>query len=228
MTTFPEIFETRQAILSTMKHLTVQNDRGKVTVQMLAEHCNISRKTFYYHFADIFELSKWIFRSELGSLLTKNFPDRDLVFLPADCREGYPELPYYARSTVGIRQLDGSLFFELFYGYFEENRSFYKALLSSSSSNFSRYACKLYRRALQDDICFILGGRRFPADAVNQLAGFFANGVVLGFVDAVVNTNRNLKTLIPEEFPNLVHDALSSTINCFIRQKKNAFSFFEL
>jgi len=227
MRIFPEIIETRQVILSAMKYLTVQSGSSKVTVQMLADYCGISRKTFYYHFSDIFELSKWIFRSELGLLLTENFSESDLVFLPEDSRQGYPEFPYYARSIVGVRQLDGSLFFKLFYSYFEENRSYYKALFSSFSDNFSRYACQLYGKALNNDIYFILGGRRLPSDAIKQLSCYFVNGTILGLVDATTNTKRDLRTIIPEEFPNLVHDALSSTINASIRQRKNAFSFFE-
>lgn len=36
----------------------------KITVREIIEDCGINRKTFYYHFRDIYHLIKWIFEEE--------------------------------------------------------------------------------------------------------------------------------------------------------------------
>ena len=47
---------------------------GKVTVTALARACGVNRQTFYYHFADVYDLVVWTYASEmdeaLGSLRT--------------------------------------------------------------------------------------------------------------------------------------------------------------
>lgn len=51
--------ETKQHILKGFSELLIDYDFDKITVTMLVEKCNISRQTFYYHFADIQSLIDW-------------------------------------------------------------------------------------------------------------------------------------------------------------------------
>ena len=51
--------ETKQHILNGFSELLIDYDFDKITVTMLVEKCNISRQTFYYHFADIQSLIDW-------------------------------------------------------------------------------------------------------------------------------------------------------------------------
>lgn len=51
--------ETKMHILRGFFQLLDHNDFDKITVTMLVEKCNISRQTFYYHFADIQALINW-------------------------------------------------------------------------------------------------------------------------------------------------------------------------
>lgn len=51
--------ETKQHILKGFSELLADYDFDKITVTMLVEKCNISRQTFYYHFADIQSLIDW-------------------------------------------------------------------------------------------------------------------------------------------------------------------------
>ena len=37
---------------------------GKISVREIIEDCGVNRKTFYYHFHDIYELVKWMFEEE--------------------------------------------------------------------------------------------------------------------------------------------------------------------
>lgn len=46
-----------------------QKPFSKITVSELIKECNVNRKTFYYHFQDIFELLKWTFEQEAFVIL---------------------------------------------------------------------------------------------------------------------------------------------------------------
>ena len=48
---------------------TKQKPFSKITVSELINECNVNRKTFYYHFQDIFELLKWTFEQEAFSIV---------------------------------------------------------------------------------------------------------------------------------------------------------------
>ena len=49
---------TKTALCNSLKELMKQKTFSKITVSELIRHCNITRKTFYYHFEDIYGLLK--------------------------------------------------------------------------------------------------------------------------------------------------------------------------
>lgn len=56
--------KTKDIIISAFLELVSTDDFDKITVTDLAEKCDISRQTFYYHFEDIDEMLKWTFDNE--------------------------------------------------------------------------------------------------------------------------------------------------------------------
>ena len=55
---------TKMAIAFAFKELLSEKALDKVTVQEIAEKCEMNRKTFYYHFHDILVLCEWICESD--------------------------------------------------------------------------------------------------------------------------------------------------------------------
>lgn len=55
---------TKKAFADAIKHLLTEKSLSKISVKDIAEYCNISRNTFYYHFKDKYELINWIFYTE--------------------------------------------------------------------------------------------------------------------------------------------------------------------
>lgn len=55
---------TKKAIASSLKKLMEKKTLSKISVREIIEDCGINRKTFYYHFQDIFALVKWMFEEE--------------------------------------------------------------------------------------------------------------------------------------------------------------------
>ena len=57
-------YNTKKLIANTLKMLMRTKSFSKITVSEIISTCKINRKTFYYHFEDIFALLKWMFDEE--------------------------------------------------------------------------------------------------------------------------------------------------------------------
>lgn len=44
---------------------------SKITVSELIKTCNVNRKTFYYHFEDIYDLLKWMLEQEAVAVVRR-------------------------------------------------------------------------------------------------------------------------------------------------------------
>lgn len=63
---------TKKALSEALKKAMEKKPFKKITVSELIQDCNINRKTFYYHFEDIYALLKWTFEEEAIEIV-KNF-----------------------------------------------------------------------------------------------------------------------------------------------------------
>lgn len=64
MTNAEMTMQTKREIAEALKKFMRQKPFSKITVSEIIRECNINRKTFYYHFTDIYALLKWIFEEE--------------------------------------------------------------------------------------------------------------------------------------------------------------------
>lgn len=71
----PDSSGTKRALAQTMKDLMARAPFAKISVGDICAACGMSRKSFYYHFRDKYDLVNWIFSTE---------------FLQAIRLEGYP------------------------------------------------------------------------------------------------------------------------------------------
>jgi len=55
---------TKKAIAASLKKKMTQKPLSKITVSEIIADCGVNRKTFYYHFEDIYALLKWILEEE--------------------------------------------------------------------------------------------------------------------------------------------------------------------
>ncbi|MDO4677155.1 MAG: TetR-like C-terminal domain-containing protein [Blautia sp.] len=60
---------TKKAIKSTFLELLNQKTLDKITVKDIVETCGINRNTFYYYYADIYDLLEQLFREEAERVL---------------------------------------------------------------------------------------------------------------------------------------------------------------
>ncbi|MGN0753729.1 MAG: TetR/AcrR family transcriptional regulator C-terminal domain-containing protein [Aristaeellaceae bacterium] len=55
---------TKRTLAESLKKLMQHKPLSKITVSEIIADCGVNRKTFYYHFADIYALLKWMLESE--------------------------------------------------------------------------------------------------------------------------------------------------------------------
>lgn len=63
---------TKKMLANALKELMNEMSFHKITISDICNRCNMSRKSFYYHFKDKYDLVNWIFDSEYLSTLPVN------------------------------------------------------------------------------------------------------------------------------------------------------------
>lgn len=62
---------TKKSLAQALKQAMKSKPFQKITVSELIQACNVNRKTFYYHFEDIYALLKWMFEQEAIEVVKK-------------------------------------------------------------------------------------------------------------------------------------------------------------
>ena len=83
---------TKQMLSESLKKFMIRKPLNRITVSNLVSDCNVNRKTFYYHFEDIFALLKWTLEQETVQIMNQ-------FDLMTDMDEVIAFLQDYARQT---------------------------------------------------------------------------------------------------------------------------------
>lgn len=60
---------TKRMLANTLISLMKKKSLSKISISEIVKLCQINRKTFYYHFADIYELLEWHLEQEVSSIV---------------------------------------------------------------------------------------------------------------------------------------------------------------
>lgn len=63
---------TKKMLANTLISLIKKKSLSKITISEIVKECQINRKTFYYHFEDIYELLEWHLEQEINSIINPN------------------------------------------------------------------------------------------------------------------------------------------------------------
>ena len=55
---------TKKALAASLKKLMQSHALDKISIREIVEDCGVNRKTFYYHFENIYDLVNWMFEEE--------------------------------------------------------------------------------------------------------------------------------------------------------------------
>ena len=120
---------TKRALAAALKELMKDIPFHKITISDICDQCDMSRKSFYYHFRDKYDLINWIFESEYISPLEEQLAH----YQPANENE---------MSAIDIRWA----LVEHLCQYFHENKGFYGKVFQIRGQNcFTDYFKDLLR-----------------------------------------------------------------------------------
>ena len=74
----PAVNFTKRAFAEAIKELVIKTPFEKITVKNIVSYCDVNRNTFYYHFADKYDLMVWIFQQEIQNGI-ENFYDPPFI-----------------------------------------------------------------------------------------------------------------------------------------------------
>lgn len=94
---------TKKAISQALKELMKTKPLNRITINEIAAQCDINRKTFYYHFEDIYCLLKWTLENEAIA----QFDTFDLVTQHNDAVEF--ALDYISENRAMLRNIVHSI-----------------------------------------------------------------------------------------------------------------------
>lgn len=69
---------TKQMLVDALITIADKKSISKITISELVDYCNINRKTFYYHFTDIYDLLEWHLNNEIEKALSDFNPLYDI------------------------------------------------------------------------------------------------------------------------------------------------------
>jgi len=132
---------TKQSLASALKELMKEKNFSKINISDICERCGMSRKSFYYHFKDKYDLLNWIFDTEFLEVISQ-------------------------QSTSATEDLFVSLC-----TYFYDNRNFYKKAFGVKGQNsFCEHFYKLLYAAFQTHLHEMLGTENTSEFQVNFFA----------------------------------------------------------
>ena len=89
---------TKLALANAMKSIMAQQPFARISVSDISTACGMSRKSFYYHFHDKYELVSWIFEKEFVLPSRARKYASSWEFFYALCTYFYENLPFYVNA----------------------------------------------------------------------------------------------------------------------------------
>lgn len=181
---------TKSALATSLKKFMRKKELKKITVSEIVTDCNVNRKTFYYHFEDIYDLLKWMLEQEAIEVV-KNF----------DILNDYDDVLNFVINYVQTNAHILNCAYDSI-GREEMKRFFYQ--------DFSSIVYRIITDCeKQSNICIDDGFRNFFCDFFTEaIAGMLVNTFKRNeTVDAVTLSNY-VRTLI-QSLPDLLRHAAS-------------------
>ena len=96
----PDSNITKRALAQAMKELMRTEPFSKISVGDICQACSMSRKSFYYHFRDKYDLVNWIFDSEFLQTIRPEAYHSGWALLADMCAYFYREQSFYRSALL--------------------------------------------------------------------------------------------------------------------------------
>lgn len=143
--------KTKKSLAAALKKAMETKRISKITVSELIAECNVNRKTFYYHFTNIYDLLKWMFKEEAIEVI-KQF---DMVI---NTEEAFRFIMNYveankhiincAYDSMGYEELKRFLYCDLHGLIYDTIQNGENKLGVSIDNSFKEFLAKFYTEAV--------------------------------------------------------------------------------
>lgn len=141
----------KQMLADSLKRAISKKSFSKVTVSEIVEDCGINRKTFYYHFEDLYDLLRWTLEQETIEVL-KQFnlavEYEEAISFVLDYMEQNAQMLNNVYHSVGRDELKRFFyldFFGLIHSAVDQAEKIEKISVSES---FKTFLCQFYAEAV--------------------------------------------------------------------------------
>ena len=163
---------TRQALAASLKRAMLKKPLSKISVRELIEDCNVNRKTFYYHFDDIYALVKWMLEQEAVELvkqfdLVVNYKEAILFIL--DYVETNKHILNCAYDSMGRDGLKRFLYQDFIAVMRSMIDGYERQLGVSVDEDFKQFAAGFYAEAVAGTLINVLQSHgKYDREAVTR------------------------------------------------------------
>lgn len=88
---------TKNALAEALKMLLKEEPFDKISVGNICESCGLSRKSFYYHFKDKYDLVNWIYHREFSEITDRRQVANNWELLKILCDYFYEHREFYRK-----------------------------------------------------------------------------------------------------------------------------------
>lgn len=142
---------TKKALSDSLKRMMQHKKISKITVSEIIADCGVNRKTFYYHFEDIYALLKWTIEQETIEVL-KNYdlllnPEEAMLFV-ADYVDNNQHLLNCIYDSMGRIEMKRFFYTDFYNVILSAIDKLEKEINKSLSPNFKKQLTNFYTEAL--------------------------------------------------------------------------------
>ena len=175
----PDSNITKRALAQALKTLMSRTPFAKISVGDICTACGMSRKSFYYHFKDKYDIISWIFYREVAPIINTSQPEGN-----------------WAESLLGLCR------------YMQQNKAFYiKAFRIQGQNGFTECLLDFYASLVKSLLLNAQADQILDAAQIATISNFYASGlmgVVSKWAESGMNadpepTIRILKALLSGE-----------------------------
>lgn len=189
---------TKNILADGLKDLLNEKQLSKITIRELTEKCGVNRQTFYYHFADIRDLCRWMVFRDIKSIIESlfeapsSYSDVVLAFLQYEKSQG----------NMLLNILDGGQDPAALYAFYNEHEEVFRDLLNTVFSRsgvddeFKQFTANLYAAAAAGmEMLWIRGGmKESPEKLTELLTTYLSDNTKRAFERREVALKQNSRT----------------------------------
>ncbi len=180
---------TKRTLAASLKKFMEKKPLSKITVSEIVQDCGLNRKTFYYHFEDIYDLLKWMLDQEAVEVV-RNFDlfteYEEAIRFVIDYVDRNSHILNCALDTVGRHQLK-QFFYNDFIGIMHDIVVHIEEVLEYRlDDSFRDFLCSFYTEAVAGSLITLFEeGEQQQRDVlVDEIACIFRSSLPAVIQDA--------------------------------------------